>query len=258
MNNFSGSAVRVMVVLLGLFLLSGCALLPGRYQKKDLKAIQAADKVRQFNQEIITSRGTGNLFLTRNGQTETYRMAWVAKWPDCLRMTLLSSGIPLETIAADGKTLTFVSHTGRHSPHTMNQPNPSLKPILSLPVKVKDIIALLTGKIPLKGGSNVSLYTAENNTSRLVFKNGWGLPMEKIFLNETGQVTEYWKLSSDGPPVIKLNFAQFYRFDGYPIAQTTVLTDSHHRKLGFQITAFSPNIIIKNKDSVFHLTESGS
>jgi len=258
MTNFSGSGVRVMFFLLGLFLLSGCALLPGKHQKKDLKAIQAADKVRRFNQEIITSRGTGNLFLTRSGTTETYRMAWVAKWPDCLRMTLLSSGIPVETIAADGKTLTVVSHTGRHSPHTMNQANPSLKPILSLPVKLRDIIALLTGKIPFKGGNNVSVYTDENNTSRLISKNGWGLPMEKIFFNETGQITDYWKLSSDGPPVIKLRFAQFNRFDGYPIAQTTVLTDSHNRRIGFQITAFTPNIIIKNKDSVFHLTESGS
>ncbi|GAB6144992.1 hypothetical protein [Desulfocicer niacini] len=258
MNKFPVSTVRIMVFLLGLSLLSGCALLPARHHKKDLKAIQAADKVRQFNQEIITSRGTGNLFLTRNGKTETYRMAWVANWPDCLRMTLLSSGIPVETIAADGKTLTFVSHTGKHSPHTINRPNPSLKPILSLPVKVKDIIAVLTGKIPLKGGNNVSLHTVENNTSRLVFKNGWGLPMEKIFFNETGQVTDYWKLSSDGPPVIKLHYAQFNRFDSYPIAQTTVLTDSHNRQLGFQITSFSPNIIIKNKDRLFHLTEPGS
>ena len=258
MNKPYGAVVRFMVILPVLMLLSGCGFLRGTHLKEDIKAKTAENRVRRLNQKITTSRGTGNLYLTRNGKTENYRMAWVAKWPDCLRMTLLSSAIPLETIAADGKSLTIVSHTGAHAPHKINQPNPSLKSILSLTVKPKDIIALLTGKIPLKGRGHPSLHVGENKTSRLVFKNGWGLPMEEIFLDEAGQVTAYWKLALKGPPSIKLSFSQFNRFDGYPIAEKTVLSDAHGRQLSFQITSFSPNITIKNKDKLFHLTEPGS
>ncbi len=257
MNKFFIFAMRTTAFLLWVCLVSGCALLPGRQPERETKAEQSAQHVRQMNRDLLTSRGTGNLSLTRDGKTETHRVAWVAQWPCCLRMTLLSSGIPVETIAADGKSLTFVSHVGKHAPHTMNQPNPSLQAILSLPVKLSDIIALLTGKVPLKAGGEVSLHTGEESTFHLIFKNWWGKPFQKIVLNGAHQVTQYWRLSSKGSPEIKLSFHQFSQFEGYPIAQQTVFTDSHDRRLTFQITSFTPNIPIKNKRRLFHLTESG-
>jgi hypothetical protein len=235
---------------------SGCSLL-GKNTTKDLKAQQMARKVQNINHDILTSRGTGNLSFTRNGKTETYRMAWVAEWPLCLRMTLLSSGIPVETIAADGGSVTFISHTGQHAPYTMNQANPSLGRIISLPVKLGEIIALLTGKIPLQGSEDVIWQMGGQNSSQLVFKNWLGQPSEKIFLNDTHQVTEYWQLALGGPPEIKLTFDKFNIFDGYTIAEKTVFTDSQNRRLILQITSFTPNISLKNKDKIFHLTESG-
>ena len=249
-------AGKSMLLLLCLYLVSGCSLL-NKKTKKELKAQQMASKVQDINHDILTSRGTGNLTLTRNGKTETYRMAWVAKWPLNLRMTLLSSGVPVETIAADGKSVTFVSHTGQHAFHTVNRANPALNRIISLPVKLLDIIALLTGKIPLKGSQDVIWQMDEQNTSRLVFNNWMGTPMEKIFLNEDNQVVEYWKLDQGAPPAIKLRFDEFKRFDSYTIAGKTIFTDSHNRRLVLEITSFTPNVPLENKAQIFHLTEPG-
>ena len=216
-----------------------------------------AREVQNTNHDILTSRGTGNLSLTRNGKTETYRMAWVSKWPLSIRITLLSSGIPVETIAANGKSVTFVSHTGQHAPHTLNRPNPSLGRIISLPVKLRDIIALLTGRVPLRGSENVIWQMDEQHTSKLIFKNWWGISTEKIFLNKTHQVTEYWQLAAGTPPAIKLRFDEFKRFDKYTIAGKTIFTDSQNRRLVLQITSFTPNISLENKPQIFHLTEPG-
>ena len=257
MNNILGIATRITTFLLWLGLVSGCAMLPGRQPETVSMAEQLAQKIRQTNQDVTTSRGTGNISLTLNGKTEIHRVAWVAQWPCCLRMTLLSSGIPVETIAADGKSVTFVSHVGRHAPHTLHQPNPSLQAILSLPIKLKDIIALLTGKIPLKAGGEVSQCTGEADTSRLIFKNWWGQPTQEIVLNSALQVTEYWRLSWDGGRELKFSFDQRSQFSGYIIAGKTVLTDVHDRRLIFQITSFAPNISLKNKRQLFYLTESG-
>jgi len=250
---FVGKVIRI---LLCLYLVSGCSLL-GKKSTKDLKAQQMTREIQDINHDILTSRGTGNLSLTRNGKTETYRMAWVAKWPLSLRMTLLSSGIPVETIAADGESVTLVSHTGQHTPHTINRSNPSLVRIVSLPVKLSEIIALLTGKIPLKGSEDVIWQMDEQNTSKLLFKNWMGTPTEKIFLNENRQVIEYWQLAPGAPPAIKLRFDEFKRFDRYTIAGKTIFTDSQNRRLVLQITSFTPNVSLENKAQIFHLTEPG-
>ncbi len=248
--------VQLTIIFLCIWFVSGCSLL-GKKSTKDIEAQQMARKVQDINHDILTSRGTGNLSLIRNGKTETYRMAWVAKWPLHLRLTLLSSGIPVETIAADGESVTLVSHTGQHAPHTINRPNPSLVRIISLPVKLGEIIALLTGKIPLKGSEDVIWQVGKKNTSKLVFKNWMGTPTEKIVLNENNQVIEYWQLAPGVPPTIKLRFDEFKCFDKYTIAGNTIFTDSQGRRLILQINSFSPNISLKNKPQIFHLTEPG-
>jgi len=184
-------------------------------------------------------------------------MAWVAKWPLNLRMTILSSGIPVETIAADGESVTLVSHTGKHTPHTINRANPSLVRIISLPVKLNEIIALLTGKVPLKGSEDVIWQRNNPNASTLIFNNWLGTPTEKIRLNKNRQVIEYWQLAAGAPPAIKLRFDDFKRFDRYTIAGKTVFTDSQNRRLVLQFTSFTPNISLENKAQIFHLTEPG-
>ncbi|SMC92200.1 hypothetical protein SAMN02746065_11548 [Desulfocicer vacuolatum DSM 3385] len=247
---------KFMVLLLCLCLGTGCSFLDKK-PAKDIKARHMATKVQDTNRDIVTSRGTGNLILTRNEKTEHYRMAWVAQWPLCLRMTLLSSGIPVETIAANGKSVTLVSHTGQHAPHTINRANPSLVKIISLPVRLGEIIALLTGKIPLRGSENVIWQRDGDTASTLIFKNWMGAPTEKIFLNKNRQVVDYWQLASGGPPAIKLHFDEFKSFNGYTIAGKTIFTDNRNRKLVLEITAFAPNISLKNKPQIFHLTESG-
>jgi len=250
---YTGGLLRILVCL---SLLSGCSLL-GKKPAESLKTRQIVKKIQNTNHDIMTSRGTGNLLLTRNGRTEIFRIAWVAKWPLSLRMTLLSSGIPLETIAADGESVTLVSHTGQHPPHTINRSNPSLAKFISLPVKLGEIIALLTGRIPLKGGEDGIWQMDKQHRSEFIFKNWMGNPTEKIFLNKKNQVIEYWQLSPGTPPVIKLYFNAFKKFGRYTIAEKIVFTDVQNRRLLLEITSFSPNISLEDHAQIFHLTDPG-
>lgn len=131
--------------------LAGCAVKkPVTDPAMDKKAGALAVKAREFNSAITTSKGTGRLELTGGGRKESFRIAWAAKAPDRLRLTLMASGHPVETIAADGKKVTFISHTGRHSPHTTLSADPDLDAYIGVPVHLSEMVAILLGRIPAR------------------------------------------------------------------------------------------------------------
>ncbi|HKL83348.1 MAG TPA: hypothetical protein VJ879_12610, partial [Desulfobacter sp.] len=85
----------------------GCALLGYPFGKQtDSHAEDIINHIQTFNAQISTSKGTGELMLTRGFRKEKYKIAWAAQAPNRLRMTLLISGHPVETIAATGQWVT--------------------------------------------------------------------------------------------------------------------------------------------------------
>jgi len=251
--------IRFLVLFfLPLWLLSGfgCSGLTLRSSRTNvLKAETVVDQIRKINKEIQTCKGKGWLTLSKDGKKEKFRIAWAAKIPDKIRMTLLSAGHPVETIIADGQSLWLISHTGKHLPHKIDDPDPSLSNILSIPVKPREIIALFAGQVPLQPYDSVYLLNEElSGETIVVFKKKWVGTVARLFINSRETPFKLQRIDKKGNPVYTIRFDRFNLVTSYSIPFLSVIEDSSDRHITLEITDYKADTPIN--DTVFILTES--
>ncbi len=140
-----------LVCLISLAGLCGCSIQkPHTDPAQDAAAQAAAEAVKNLNRDIATSKGLAHLRLETANGSQTFQMAWAVQTPDRLRLTFTALASPVETVIADGSQVIFISHTGRHRPHTTASSDPDLEPYTGVPLKLSDLICLLSGQIPVQ------------------------------------------------------------------------------------------------------------
>lgn len=233
--------------------LSGCAAINFK-NKHDNLAYDFATEIRKTNSEIKSSKGLGWLKIkARNSENSDthFKIAWVAEPPDKIRITILSSGFPLETVVYNGAKISIFSHTGKHSLKTYNVKNPSLKEILSIPVNIHDIILLLSGKIPIRDFQ----YAFFENTIKpaIVLKNKLGSGIQKFNVNSKNQITRYISADWEFKPIFEIVFSDYMTIDSAVIPFKMLIKDNLDREVTLEIFKFYINQPVKN--SLFTLTE---
>lgn len=235
--------------------ITGCAVKkPETDPAQDKKARTLALAAREYNAAITTSKGTGHLVTRINGRAEAFKMAWAAQAPNRLRLTLLLSGHPVETIAASGERVTFISHTGKHRPHSTLSADPDLDDYIGVPVRLSQMVSVLLGRIPARQfdrawippGRPDLIHTNKNLSSNIQeFKTG-----------DQGRITRYRVLEKDYTPVFGIEFKNFTRKKGFLVPLGLSLYDTGGRTLEITLTGIIPNAPVK--ESTFRLTGSGS
>lgn len=238
-----------------LVLLTGCAgLAPRDARIQDPRAALLADRVKSINQELHTFKGTARVTLTEKNLSQRFRIAWAALLPDKIRLTILKSGLPLETILADGSQVLFVSHTGEHSPHRIKDPNPSLKRVISMPVRIQEIIALLAGRIPMEPFDRAVMSNhGPSAETTLVLTRKWRGTVGTVRVDQKDQIHGFQRLNSNRDPVYSTERRNLKRYGIHTIPMKTVINDPSGRTLTLEITSFYPDVPVK--ESVFSLTE---
>ncbi len=258
----------IPIILLLSLLSSGCAGLKNRnYPICNNKALQIADNIKNINIGIHSYRGIGWLNLKNGKRRERFRMAFVALPPNKIRLTLMISGLPIETIIADGKKVIFLSHTNKHSLYEIHSPNPSLVRIISIPVRIRDIISLLAGRIPLKEFNcayfgDSGRYEGKNNKPQkrlLILNKKWNGMIQKIIYHSDNHtpnnefIDKYELQKENNSLIYSISLNNFIKCGHFKIPFIINLSDNSGRKLYINITAYSADIPLK--DSVFSLTE---
>ncbi len=248
------SAVLFFIVF-SVICLTGCGMpRPQTDPSLDKTARHQAETLRSMNQDIHTSKGTGNIRITSSTGVQTFQIAWAARAPDRVRMTLTTLGHPVETIAADGDRVTFVSHTGRHKPHTPASSDPDLEPYTQVPLKLSDLICLLLGQIPIKNFDDAWLLAEDPSRLRLQKKFrphtqeltlSPGQPIDILRLLDRAENSQY-----------EIHFHGFEIMDNRPVPVDLTITDGRSLSARITITRFQANIPVK--ESVFQLTPTGS
>ncbi|MCP4114109.1 MAG: hypothetical protein GY737_01675 [Desulfobacteraceae bacterium] len=248
---------RPNLLLLGaaLFFLSGCAgLTPGDTRIQDPKATLLAARVTSINHGLQTFKGTARVTLAEENLNQRFRIAWAAMMPDKIRLTILKSGLPLETILADGNQVLFVSHTGEHSPHRIKAANPSLKQVISMPVRIQEIISLLAGRIPMEPFDRAILSNnGPSSPATLTLTRKWRGTVGTVLVDRQDQILGFQRLKSNRDPVYSTERKNLKKYGIHTIPMKTVINDPSGRTLTLEITSFYPDVPIK--DSVFSLTE---
>ena len=220
----------------------------------DKTAWQSARALQSLNQDIHTSKGTGNLRLTSSTGVQTFQIAWAAQAPNRVRMTLTVMGHPVETIAADGNRVTFVSHTGRHKPHTPASDDPDLEPYTQIPLKLSDLICMLLGQIPIKKFDDA--WMLPEDLSRLRLQKKFGSHTQELTL-APGQPIRMLRLLDRTKNIrYEIHYHGFDTLDSRRVPVDLTITDGKSRSAHITISRFWANIPVK--ESVFQLTQTGS
>lgn len=187
-NTFSLSTLVLSVVLL----ITGCATTKEKPVPLDPKIQAILLDMEKQNNGLKTFNGQGSITITELSKTKSYRLAWAAAIPDRIRLIVLFSGQPIETVAADGENLYLKSHTGSHVPITRRRKNPSLEPFIGLPLTTNQITYYLSGKVPIPDYKKILLDKMEDGMgSILSFYKNEETVVQQVFLDENNKILSY-------------------------------------------------------------------
>ncbi|MDM8543981.1 outer membrane lipoprotein carrier protein LolA [Desulfococcaceae bacterium HSG9] len=179
-------------MIIAIFISSGCGL---RYGKKDTTKpaigvpLSEVDKllaqIEQKNAEVTTFKGVGRIKFRRQGKLHISRGLWAGIKPDKFRMEILNPARqPAASIVSDGKWLYLLSYSSGQF-HKESTDNADLSKFISTPVRISDIITLLSDGIPLHSYHEAFLKPDSSGTGYIiVLKKRWRGVIEKIYLDE--------------------------------------------------------------------------
>lgn len=246
-------ALSALFLILFLTGLTGCRPVGGN-PATDPRALEMARAAQQTNAALITSKGQGTLTFVNNEFTETFRLAWAAQAPDRLRLTLLSSGHPVETIAASGEWVSIISHTGRHTPHSAVSTDPDLTPYINVPLRLSDLISLLLGRPPVQPFDRAWFEAGGNGLVRTA--KTFLAQTQTLSFDRDGRLRHLALWDEDGVPVFTLETLAFQTIDSHVLPKTLEMTDGRGNRITLALSSFLPNPPVK--ESVFRLTATGS
>jgi len=242
--------------LLFILVFSGCAQYRSASNSLlDKKAFLLANQARLFNQHIIASKGTGWALVETKTKTDRFKIAWVAVFPDKIRITLLISGLPVETIIADGEEITFFSHTGEHSKYSYNSKDPDMKDYIKVPIKMSEMISVLLGRLPVKNFDNAYFLPSDSSLSSIILKQKWKQETQSLHFNEQEKIYGLKSRDLSGKLLYEVMIAKYKKYDFGDIPIKIEIKNMDNQKLSLDITSFQANPVIK--EDVFRLTESG-
>lgn len=138
------------------------------------------------NATLRTFKGVGRLTLWQDGVIQTrQRAAWAGQIPDSFRMVILASGRPVIKLAGNGEWLYY--HDLRRSPSVFNKIpvlNGSLKRLVQIPITSDDLLALLTGRIPVHRHHSARLIRHETDEDDVLVLKKWYRIREKIYFTK--------------------------------------------------------------------------
>lgn len=255
MNSHKKNPISLLLICATAVLISGCAgLMTPKNTIHDEKAAMLAAQIKSINQNLHTFKGTARVTIVDGSKSQRMTIAWAAMLPDKIRLTILNSGIPVETILADGSRVIFVSHTGKHSLHEINSPNPSLERIVSMPVRIQEIISILAGQVPMEPFNRQALSDKKNSSeTTLVLAKKWGGTVGMVQFDKEEHISRFQRLNREKETLYSVERLNLKTYKTYTIPSTTIINDGSGRTMTLKITGFYPDIPVK--ESLFSLTE---
>lgn len=159
-------------------------------------AQQFVERLYDKNRGLKGFKGIGKVVFRRPDGQQSSRVAWMGLFPDKLRVELFSIGQPIAKMAIDGQWFYLLSHT-KNKFYKTESANPSLKRLVDVPVKTRDMIALLSGRTPLAPFHFAAIRNTEEKTE-LTLKR-WGRTVQRIYLypENAAVQTIQWLQSKD-------------------------------------------------------------
>lgn len=232
----------VMIMVLGAVLLTGCSSLSSKILKPEDSAAMAEARIvlhtlGSQNEKLTSFKGIGKIEVWQNGQKRIdERIAWIGSGAVKLSIVVLISGHPAVKMASDGKWF-YYYETRQGEPIYKKRPatDATLQRIVSIPIKISDIIELLAGRTPLRDHQTALLLSQNPGAGYvLILKKRWWGIVEKIILAEDKtRVRQIEFFNRSGALIYRARFDEMQFVDGYQVPSR--LSISSDESVDFQL-----------------------
>ena len=231
-----------LIIVLVPVLLAGCGSLSRKTSKpEELVAMAEAQIVlldlSSQNDKLKNFKGIGKIRVWHKGIKKIdEKIAWIGSETVKLSIAVLISGYPAIKIASDGKWV-YYYETRKEEPFYIKYPatDATLQRIVSVPIKISDIITLLAGRTPLREHHSALLYRQDSgNGYVLTLKKRWYGIVEKIYLAEDKkQVRQIEFFTRAGSLIYRVQIDEMQAVNTYQVP--TRLSISSGESMGFQL-----------------------
>ncbi len=161
-------------------------------------------------------------------------------------------GRPEMSLAGNGRKLHILSHSeGRY--RKIKSTDPSLKRLVSVPIRFAEIIALLSGRVPV-AEHVTALAVKEMSRPVLILVDSNAGPVQKIYFRQGGMdVMGMERFKSNGSLIYKVALDDPRTINGHTIwFHMTVTTETDNTGFQLDIGRYWPGVEVS--PSVFELT----
>lgn len=261
-------SVRFILLLCLFFCISSCAGLPESISTNISGSVRTPDSYEpeagrllsalwDKNRNIKTFKGTGRVtFSGKNRALISANIAWVAEDTDKISMALRDIlGRPIANLASDGEWFYFVSHAD-NTFHKDHSDNAGLENFISVPVRIKDVILLLSGRVPVHEFDSAAVTYAENGMCVLVLKKKWSGVAEKIYFGrDCHDAAEVEIFDRWGDLLYRASFEGERPVDQYNIPSRIVVSDDAGDYLRLDIEKYWTDVPVSRSAFVLYLPE---
>ncbi len=207
-----------LLAVLAAALLGGCSSLTGVIDNRPeivedpvaaAEALSVIAKLQQANSTLKTFKGIGRLTVRQEGKVQVdERMVWVGAPPLKLSVVLFAASFPALRMAGDGEWFYYQDGQEPGAPvKRLRASDPDFKRILSIPIQASDIIALMSGKMPLKEHNRATIQPLASGQGYVLLLMDGRSVRQKIFFDETKSETRQTEVyDSWGRLVFQANF----------------------------------------------------
>ena len=232
----------VLIIVLVAVLLAGCSSLsPKPSEPEELAAMAEARMVLlalgSQNEKLTNFKGIGKIKVWQNGKKRiNERIAWIGSETVKLSIVVLISGHPAVKLASDGRWFYYYeARQGKPIYKKTPATDATLQRIVSIPIKISDIIQLLAGRTPVREHHSAELHRQDSGTGYVLTlkKRWWGI-VEKVFLGEDkAQVHQIEFFNRSGALSYCARFDEMQIINGYQVPSR--LSISSDEGVGFQL-----------------------
>lgn len=225
---------RAASLLAGL-LISGCASLgvveepagPPEDPAAMAEALNLVEALKTANSGLTSMKGLGRLTVRHGDRLQVdERMAWVGAPPLRLSVVLFAAGFPALRMAGDGEWLYYQDGQEAGAPvKRIRSSDPDLERILSIPIQSSDIIALISGRLPIKEHDSVRLLPVSAGRGYALQLLKGRRVRQNIFFDDAKSAARQTQVFDSGRLLYQADFVEMQRVGRYKVPQRLVISN---------------------------------
>ena len=235
----------------------GCTGLPR--PEADPATQRTIERLTKQNTGLKGFKAIGRIAFAEGGQPiQSYRFAAAGRLPEKLRIDLLAPfGGSAASVASDGRHLFVVRHPSRQFKR-WSLGRGSLQRFVGLPIRIKDLLTLMTGKIPLYEGYVAHTAMSPNGDDAIVLQiaDRGGRLRQSVTMDERGRPVEAVWYDAQGRQTMALEMDGEIVVDGHVLPRQINLGATAGGCLTISFDRYMANP--QTPDELFTLTPIGS